>query len=451
MRWLLIKDLQILRRSPLQIGVLCVYPVAIALMIGFALSSPPAKPVVAVYSGARASGTLRLGSTTVNISSIARQLFASVRAIQTKSPAAAIQQVRDGRALAALIIPDGLAGQIQSLVTSGTGTPTVRIVLNASNPIDRQFVEQTLQARIDQAEQGLSRLVLKVAVTDLHQVLDGGNVAILGQVVKLLGLQRSRTLLTHALATLPPGNPAAAPLRQVVSFANLAIDGLTFAGPVLGSIGKPVAVEQTQITGRTTPTASYAVAIAAVVSLMFVAVLLAAGLLALERSEHVYGRLVRGLVRPEALLAEKAILAAACAAAVTLVMSAVVSIFVPLDWGRIELWIVALAVAGVAFGSLGVALGALAREVAAASLVAFLCSLPIAFLALVPSTSVSATVADVLKVVSFVFPFKAGLDAVSSAFNAGSAQITLPLLHLVVLSVVFAVGARLTLRRFAGS
>ena len=41
MRWLFVKDLQILRRSPLLVGLLIVYPIALALMIGFALSSPP--------------------------------------------------------------------------------------------------------------------------------------------------------------------------------------------------------------------------------------------------------------------------------------------------------------------------------------------------------------------------------------------------------------------------
>ena len=56
---------------------------------------------------------------------------------------------------------------------------------------------------------------------------------------------------------------------------------------------------QTQLAGRTTPTASYAAAIAVIVSLMFVGMLLAAGMLALERSEHAYSRLVRGLVTPE--------------------------------------------------------------------------------------------------------------------------------------------------------
>ena len=38
---------------------------------------------------------------------------------------------------------------------------------------------------------------------------------------------------------------------------------------------------------------------------MFVALLLAAGLLALEREQHAFGRLVRGLVSRTALLSEK--------------------------------------------------------------------------------------------------------------------------------------------------
>ena len=48
------------------------------------------------------------------------------------------------------------------------------------------------------------------------------------------------------------------------------------------------------------------------------------------------------------------------------------------------LWLLALAFGALAFGALGVAIGALAREVRAASLLAFLLSLPLAFLALVP-------------------------------------------------------------------
>ena len=47
MRWLLLKDLQILRRSPLVVALLIAYPVVLGVLIGFALSSDGSKPRVA--------------------------------------------------------------------------------------------------------------------------------------------------------------------------------------------------------------------------------------------------------------------------------------------------------------------------------------------------------------------------------------------------------------------
>ena len=91
--------------------------------------------------------------------------------------------------------------------------------------------------------------------------------------------------------------------------------------------GSPLTVETTQLAGKTTPTDTYAAAIAVILSLMFVALLLAAGLLAIERSENAYSRLIRGLVSPSRLLSEKVSLSALCAGAVTLAMAIFVSLF----------------------------------------------------------------------------------------------------------------------------
>ena len=66
---------------------------------------------------------------------------------------------------------------------------------------------------------------------------------------------------------------------------------------------------------------------------------------------------------------------------------------------------------------MGVAIGSLAREVRAASLLAFLASLPIAFLALVPSGAVAPGLYDVIRVISACFPFKAALQAIDIAVN----------------------------------
>jgi ABC-type multidrug transport system permease subunit len=450
MRWLLVKDLQILRRSPLLVGLLIVYPIAIALMIGFALSSPPSKPKVAFYNEVpKGQGTISLGTQKLDVAGYASDLLSSVQPIKVHSEAEAVAAVRDGRALAAVVIPADLPQQIQSLVTQGVGNPTVHLYLNAKDPIERQFVDQAISSRINRVEQDVSKQVLRVAVNDLQQVLNGGSVQILGQTVRLLGLRNARTIVQGTLASLPPNSALRPALGQVISFADLAIQGLGFAKPVLGTIGSPLTVNQTELAGRTTPTDAYAAAIAVIVSLMFVTMLLAAGMLALERTENAYPRLVRGLVTPGRLLSEKVALAAGCATVVTLLMAAFVSLFVHLDWSRFELWVVALALGSAAFGALGVAIGAIAREVSAASLMAFLVSLPIAFVALVPASAVSGALKSILDVIAFLFPFKAALQAVSNAFSGTSPGIGLPLVHLLVLAAVFGVIATLSMRRFA--
>jgi ABC-type multidrug transport system permease subunit len=180
---------------------------------------------------------------------------------------------------------------------------------------------------------------------------------------------------------------------------------------------------------------------------MLVCVLLAAGMLALEREEHAFARLVRGLVSRTGLLVEKVVLSAGCAAAVTFLMTAGVSLFVSLSWSRAPLWVVALVAGGLGFGAFGVALGALAREVRAASLLAILLSLPIAFLALVPSGAVASGLYDAIRVISALFPFKASLDAADAALNDAGGLGT-ALAHLAALVAGWGVLARVAIARF---
>jgi ABC-2 type transport system permease protein len=109
----------------------------------------------------------------------------------------------------------------------------------------------------------------------------------------------------------------------------------------------------------------------------------------------------------------------------------------------------ALACGALAFGALGVAIGALAREVSGASLFAFLVSLPVAFVALVPANAVSGAVSGVLSAIAFVFPFKAALQAASNAFSGAAPGLGWPLVHLIVLALVFGALARVAAPRLA--
>ena len=89
---------------------------------------------------------------------------------------------------------------------------------------------------------------------------------------------------------------------------------------------------------------------------------------------------------------------------------------------------------------------ALAREVRAASLLAFALSLPLAFLALVPAGSVATGLYDTMRVVSFVFPFKSALQALDAAVNSAAPGIGVSILHLTGLAAAFGLLARVGLR-----
>jgi ABC-2 type transport system permease protein len=184
------------------------------------------------------------------------------------------------------------------------------------------------------------------------------------------------------------------------------------------------------------------------VTLMFVGLLLASGALALEREENTFRRLVRGLVSRTGLLVEKVGLAAVCSTVVVVIMVAGLSLFVNVEWGRFPLWLAAVVAGAIGFAALGVAMGAITREVRAASLLAFMAALPIAVLALIPSGSVSQGVYDFTRIVSAAFPFRPTLDALNAALNR-SGDLGPPLLHLAILACVFTLLARIGLRRFA--
>ena len=449
MRWLLVKDLQILRRSPLLVALLVIYPIVIAVLIGVALSAGPSKPRVAFANLVpQGESTIRLGDQSLDAADYAQQLFKDVEPIRVSTREEAIQKVRDGDALAALIIPADTGDKLRSLLGLGGGQrPTVEVAYNAEDPIKRRYVESTIRSQLAEANAALSDAVLTEAARYLDYVVKGGkvNIPFLGS-ADILGLRRARTLVDATIAGLPQGDPRRTALEQVSRFARLAADNLDVSKPILASIGSPVAVKQTVVNGSRTPLDDFAVAVAVAISLMFVTMLLAAGLLALEREEHVFGRLVRGLISRTALLAEKISLAALCAFAVTLVMTAGLAAFVGLDWGRAPLWVLALGAGALGFAALGVAIGAVTREVRASSLLAFLLSLPLAFLALVPSGSVSPALYDALNVISGAFPFKPALRALDAAISGGA--LALPLLHLMLLAAGYAAVARLTLRRF---
>jgi hypothetical protein len=450
MRWLLLKDLQILRRSPLLVALLVIYPLLVALLVGAALSTGPSKPKVAFANLVPpGEATIDVGGRSLDATSYASELFDKVEPVRVKTREEAIAKVESGEALGALVIPPDVIERLQGTLGLGGGAPpTVEVYYSAENPLKRRYVQATIDSTLADANKALSDEIFKQSARYLRLIVEGGNVSLpLVGDVDILGLRSAQAIIDAAIAGLPDDSPSRVSLQQVSRFARLAADNLDVSKPILASISNPVRVREQAISGSKTALDVFGAEVAVVLSLMFVTVLLAAGMLALEREEHAFGRLVRGLVSRSGLLVEKIGLAGLCAWALAAVMLAVLVAFLDLGWSRTPVWLAALAVAAIAFAALGVAIGGLAREVRAASLLAFMLALPIAALALIPSGAVSGTLYDAIRVVSAAFPFKPSLDALDAALSGG--DLLVPVLHLAALAVAFAALARLALRRFA--
>lgn len=446
MRWLLLKDLQILRRSPLQLALLVAYPILIALLIGFAISRGPDEPRVAFLNEIPEGSRIAAGDTQLPATDIERRICRQIDCLRVGDRDAAESAVVDGEVLAALILPADLVDRINSLGTLDPQQPQVEVIVNEEDPLKAQVVDDRIDALLARANEQIARQIAAEGSRYLELVVGGGSFDVLGTAVEILGLRRTAEILQGLRPAVPEAQRAE--LDRVIRFATLARDNLDVAAPLIDRLAQPIAVEKQTISEPTAPLDLYAIAVAAAFTLTFVVLLLVAGSLALEREEGTFARLTGGLVSRSGLLAEKIGLGVAVGLGVTLLMLLGVQLFVGLDWGRAGLWLAAILLGGTALGAAGAALGATARDVRAVSLLAFMLSLPVALLSLVPSGAVGATLYDAIRVVAALFPFKPALEAMTAALDPAGPGIGAPLLHLATLTVAYTALARLALRRF---
>ncbi|MCW2968018.1 MAG: transporter permease [Solirubrobacteraceae bacterium] len=450
MRWLAVKDLQILRRSPLLLVVLVVYSLGLGVAVGLSRGSGPAKPRVAVVNEIPPDqSSFNLGNEKIDANKYANELFRSIEPIRVKTVAEALAKVRSGDALGALIIPADITSKLEGTINlTGGPPPSVDFYYQGDNPLKSRYVQSAVGSRIADANRALSQKITVVAARYLGYILHGGQFSLLGQTFDVLGLVNANRIVRAVETQLPAGSSGRAALDRVASFGKLASDNLDLSNQLLGTIGAPIQVHQHILGATKGSDDAYTFAIALSIPLMFVCVLLGAGLLALEREENAFGRLVRGLVSRTAIVAEKAAIAAGLGTmAAALTLAVLVASGSDVAAGHLLAALLMVVVGALAFGALGVALGAAAREVRTASLLAVLVLLPIAVIGLIPVGLASPGLYDAIRAVSAVFPFRVSLNGIDEALRGVGTGVRLG--HLALLAVSYAVLARLALRRFA--
>ncbi len=447
MRWLFLKDLQVLRRSPLQAVLLVAYPMLIAVLVGFAISRSPDKPRVAFLNEVPTDARVSVGSRELPNIGVGERICERVECVHVKDRSEAREEVSSGDVLAALILPADLVDRINSLSTPAPSTPEVEVIVNEEDPVKARLVNDRINSLLTQANLVIARRIAGEGGKFIGLVLDGGQFSVLGQAIEILGLANTARILRAVRTTMAPGALRDS-LDEVLRFTTLTRSNLGTAGTLLTRLSQPIAVDKEVVSGSSPPLETFAIAVAATFTLAFVTVLLVAGSLALEREENAFPRLTRGLVSRSALLTEKVLLGVGVGLVVTLLMLAGLALFVPLHWSRFGLWLLAILAGAGALGAAGAALGAAAREVRAVSLLAFMVTLPIAFLSLIPAGTVGPALADAIDVITALFPFKPALRAMTAALDPASSNIVPPLLHLAALAAIYGLLARLALRRF---
>ena len=440
---LLQKDLRVLLRSRVLLTVLLLYPVLVAVLVGLVVRYAGARPSVAFVDDDNLPARLVVGGQRFQITRILDQVASEVNLVPLARREAE-RRLRTGEVSAVIIVPAGFASELRGMVESP------RLVLEtAAGGLDGQITER-VQALVYNLNRKLQVAYIRANLHYVDLIRRGGKGTFLGNPIDVLGLDRAAQLLgaMDARSRDPASRREAETLHQFLDTAELALGA---SDESMRAVANPIELVTKKSAGRSWLFSAQVQAYALALTLAFLTILLAAASTASERDENVLGRLVRGLVRVSELVFEKVALVALVALVVGFVLALAFAVAIEAGgvaggepWARLPLLAIGLALAGAAFGAVGVVLGAVAREARTASLVAFLVVLPLVLLGLVPSgaSAVASWVSD-------AFPFAHAARYFRSALYDADPWGTLgrELAWLAGLALVFAAAGHLGVRK----
>jgi ABC-2 type transport system permease protein len=407
LRLLLANDARRLRRSPLLVAALVVYPLVIAVLVGLVVRYAGERPSVGLVDRAGLPRSIVLGERRFDL----KRLFEEAAEVELvrMSEDRARHDLETGRVLAVLTIPEDFTVKLRRLSDSP------RVVLRTGEGALGARVAEKMSALVYAVNLRLQRAYIEANLGYVELLRRGGTGKIGRERLTVLGLARARKEL-EALARSPDPN-VAEPARELADFLRQVEGAVGQVGEFLRATANPIELETEPQAGRTWALSAQVQAYALALAIAFVALLLGAGAITAEREERTLGRLVRGLVSLGALVAEKVVLVAAVATGVAAVLACGFGLIVEATgvrggqpWERLPLLLAGLALAAACFGAVGVLAGTLARNAGAAMLLAILVGLPLALVGIVPAGSSIAT--DWLRDLA---PFAAAVELSSAA------------------------------------
>ncbi len=240
MRWLLLKDLQILRRSPLLVALLVLYPIVIAVLIGFAISRGPEKPRVAFLNEVPpAASVLELNGQKIDVVAV-RQAD-----LQPHRPGVRDEREggdRQGQVRRRARRADHPRRTSRRSSQPGSGRRSSASSTTPRTRSRRASSQDTIKAEVQDANTALTKQFTKIALKlPRPDRRKGGQISIFGQ-----QLRRARPREGSGDRAGRAGRAArqrrrcAASSGQVANFARLARDNLDLSDGVLAAVGTPI-------------------------------------------------------------------------------------------------------------------------------------------------------------------------------------------------------------------
>lgn len=440
-RLLFQKDARRLLRSPVVLVALVVYPLLLALLLGLVVRYAGERPRVALVDETGLPQTIQLGGRRFDL----RSLFENAAEVDlVRMPAEqARREVANGRAVASLTIPRDFTMKLRRLDESP------QMILRTSQGALGTRVVEKMRALTYAINLTLQKAFI-AANLDYVDLLERGGAGRLGSTdVTLIGLRRARDELERLSRSSDPEVAAAA--KELALFMGQVQGAVDQVGAYLQATANPLRLVVASRSGRTWLLSAQVQAYALALALAFVAILFGAASITEERQERTLGRLLRGPVRPGALVAEKVVFVSSLGGGIGLLLALVFGAVIELGsvsggqpWQRLPLLAVGLLLAAAAFGALGVLLGTLARDPSGAMLLALLVGLPVVLVGIVPPGSFAFAGA-----LSSLAPFGHAVDLATAALYDPSPwrRAAADGARLLGLAVVFALLSRLTVRR----
>lgn len=440
-RLLLVKDARRLARSPLLLVALVVYPLLIALLLGLVVRYAQERPRVALVDEAGLPATIQLGERRFDL----RNLFEGAAEVElVRMPAErAEEELATGRVVASLTIPRDFTVKLRRLNESP------RMILRTSRGVVGARVVEKMRALTYGINLTLQQAYIDANLGFVDLLKRGGSGTLGESEVTVMGLAEARRELERLAGSRDP--EVAEATTELARFVGQVEGAVDQVAAYLQATANPVELVSDEEGGRAWLLSAQVQSYALGLALAFVAVLLGASSITGEREERTLGRLIRGLVGPGALVAEKVVFVAGIGTVIGVVLAVVFGGVVELGgvtggqpWGRLPLLAVGLALAAAAFGALGVLLGTLARDASGAMLLALLVGLPVVLLGVVPAGSFA--LADTI---SALVPFGHAVDlATATLYDAEPWRAAAREgAWLLGLTLAFALGSRLTFPR----